>query len=133
MGKALPPLYFPLEQSREGQYGNVRRRKGNCPKRKKKTLTYPLNLSRLRSLPLRVLCANPGQPNLLHQIPLPLSRPSCPDPQFGLTPEIVKRPFAEIGDIRTFFDLVEKRAMAFVTYVRRLSPSLCFERNRSAW
>lgn len=35
-----------------------------------------------------------------------------------MTPEIVKRPFAEIGDIRTFFDLVEKRAMAFVTYVR---------------
>ncbi|KAG0666361.1 hypothetical protein C6P46_004931 [Rhodotorula mucilaginosa] len=40
---------------------------------------------------------------------------------FGLTPEIVKRPFAEIGDIRTFFDLVEKRAMAFVTYTQRKS------------
>lgn len=40
--------------------------------------------------------------------------------QFGLSPEIVRRPFAEIGDIRTFFDLVEKRAMAFVTYVSSL-------------
>lgn len=53
-------------------------------------------------------------PNLSRQTPL---HPLAP-PQFGLTPEIVKRPFAEIGDIRTFFDLVEKRAMAFVTYVR---------------
>ena len=57
-------------------------------------------------------------PNLSRQIPI---HPLAP-PQFGLTPEIVKRPFAEIGDIRTFFDLVEKRAMAFVTYVR--SPFL---------
>lgn len=30
---------------------------------------------------------------------------------------MVRRHFAEIGDIKTFFDLVEKRAMAFVTYV----------------
>lgn len=37
--------------------------------------------------------------------------------QFGLVPEDVRRPFAEIGDIKTFFDLVEKRAIAFITYV----------------
>ncbi|GAA6046793.1 hypothetical protein JCM3770_005646 [Rhodotorula araucariae] len=36
--------------------------------------------------------------------------------KFGLVPEDVRRPFAEIGDIKTFFDLVEKRAMAFITY-----------------
>ncbi|BGP43359.1 hypothetical protein JCM10449v2_007391 [Rhodotorula kratochvilovae] len=36
--------------------------------------------------------------------------------KFGLMPEDVRRPFAEIGDIKTFFDLVEKRAMAFITY-----------------
>ncbi|GAA5846645.1 hypothetical protein JCM9279_003394 [Rhodotorula babjevae] len=36
--------------------------------------------------------------------------------KFGLMPEDVRRPFAEIGDIKTFFDLVEKRAIAFVTY-----------------
>jgi len=40
--------------------------------------------------------------------------------QFGVTAEEVREKFAEIGDIKTFFDLVEKRAMAFITYVSAL-------------
>ncbi|GAA6008445.1 hypothetical protein JCM11491_004480 [Sporobolomyces phaffii] len=36
--------------------------------------------------------------------------------KFGVTSDEVRSKFAEIGDIKTFFDLVEKRAMAFVTY-----------------
>ncbi|GAA6059927.1 hypothetical protein JCM10212_003067 [Sporobolomyces blumeae] len=36
--------------------------------------------------------------------------------KFGVTSEEVRQKFAAIGDIKTFFDLVEKRAMAFVTY-----------------
>ncbi|GAA5903177.1 uncharacterized protein JCM6883_002720 [Sporobolomyces salmoneus] len=36
--------------------------------------------------------------------------------KFGVTPEEVREKFAEIGDIKTFFDLVEKRSMAFITY-----------------
>ncbi|GAA5930924.1 uncharacterized protein JCM15063_002497 [Sporobolomyces koalae] len=36
--------------------------------------------------------------------------------KFGVTPDQVRDTFAAIGDIKTFFDLVEKRAMAFITY-----------------
>lgn len=98
--------------------------------RRRKKLTYPLNLSRFAALsspPRSLRAKSRPSPNLLRRTPIhPLLAPRAPL-QFGLTPEIVKRPFAEIGDIRTFFDLVEKRAMAFVTYVRRFSQS------QSAW
>ncbi|CEQ41725.1 SPOSA6832_03474, partial [Sporobolomyces salmonicolor] len=36
--------------------------------------------------------------------------------KFGLSSEEVRAPFAAIGDIKTFFDLLEKRAMVFITY-----------------
>ncbi|GAA6039966.1 hypothetical protein JCM8097_002642 [Rhodosporidiobolus ruineniae] len=36
--------------------------------------------------------------------------------KYGLAPEDVRAPFAQIGDIKTFFDLLDKRAMAFITY-----------------
>ncbi|GAA5862750.1 hypothetical protein JCM3774_001908 [Rhodotorula dairenensis] len=51
--------------------------------------------------------------------------------KFGLTPDIVRAPFAEIGDIRTFFDLVEKRAMAFVTYYDSRAAMMAKDRMHS--
>ncbi|BGP27601.1 RNA recognition motif domain containing protein [Rhodotorula toruloides] len=36
--------------------------------------------------------------------------------KFGLRADEVRKPFLEIGDIKTFFDLTEKRAMAFITF-----------------
>jgi len=42
---------------------------------------------------------------------------ACVCAQFGVTSDEVREKFSAIGDIKTFFDLVEKRAMAFVTFV----------------
>lgn len=37
--------------------------------------------------------------------------------QFGVTPEDVRQRFEAIGDIKTFFDVLEKRGMVFITFV----------------
>lgn len=49
--------------------------------------------------------------------------------QFGVTADEVRAKFAEIGDIKTFFDLVEKRAMAFITYVSVVCQTLASARS----
>ncbi|GAA5881653.1 hypothetical protein JCM16303_005528 [Sporobolomyces ruberrimus] len=52
--------------------------------------------------------------------------------KFGVTPEEVREKFAEIGDIKTFFDLVEKRAMAFITYYDARAAMMAKDRLHNA-
>lgn len=50
-----------------------------------------------------------------------LSLPSsfgCWCMQFGVTSDDIRTRFEAFGDVKTFFDMLERRGMAFITYVR---------------